>query len=232
MQLSELRTRTRTRIGSPTQTDVPDTPNLDQHINDAYQEILNKYKFKNRRKRGRFPTTIGAQRYDVSGLTDIIYKVWDRTNGRELERIGKTALSQQDYDASPNALVQNGKPAKWAYIETYLQILPPSDGVYVLEFVYKVRFVPLAGTVDVPVIPANWHRGIVILAAAMYYEDEGGDPAKAVFNHNAFKDWVSDQPVEEHEETESIDSGVEIPTLGGDMGKNRRPDGVWWDAQP
>jgi hypothetical protein len=85
---------------------------------------------------------------------------------------------------------------------------------------------------DVPVIPVYWHRGIVILAAHLYFDDEGNDVAKARYHKSAFKDWVADQPVEEHEETEAIDSGVEVPTLGIGFQRTRQPDGVAWDALP
>ncbi len=232
MQLSELRTRLRSRIGNPSTIDVPDTPNLDQHINDAYQEIFNKYKSKRRRARARFSTVIGKDKYNVSGLTDVIYKVWDRTNGRRLEYVGTNTLADKDYDTIPNALVQNAKPERWAHIETYLQLLPPPDGVYVVEFVYKVTYTALVTTTDVPVLPVTWHRGIYILAAHMYYDDEGGDPVKALYHLNKFKDWASDQPVEEHEETEAIDSGVQIPTLKKSIRTQRRPDGTFWDSIP
>lgn len=232
MQLTELRLRVRSRIGNPNQTDVPDSPNLDQHINGAYQEIFNKYKFKRRRALGKFTTVVGVDKYDVSGQTDVIYKAWDRTNGTLLEKIGKTKIAQRDFDASPNALVQNGKPDKWAHVETYFQVFPPPDGLYSIEFLYKVRPAILSNAPDTPIIPSVWHRGIVILGAAIYYEDEGADPAKAVFNRNAFRDWVSDMPVEEHEETEAVDSGVELPSLGSGRGSRGSPDGAWWDRLP
>ncbi len=154
MNLSQMRTSLRTRIGSPSTTDVPDA-NLTGHINSAYQEIFNKYKFKRRRARAKFSTIIGTNKYDVHNLTDVIFKVWDRTNGKELEKVGSNALASQDYDASPNALVQNARPQKWDYVETYLQLLPPPDGVYVIEFVYKITFSALTADADVPLIPAN-----------------------------------------------------------------------------
>lgn len=233
MQLSDLRARLRARIGSPSTTDVPDTPNLDQHINDAYQEILDKYKFRSRRARARFTTQIGSDKYLVQGLTDVIYKMWDRTNGTQLEYIGKTKLSERDYDVVPNQLVQNGRPSKWTYIESYVQILPPPDGAYDIEFVYKVTYQALVNPTDVPNLPVTWHRGIYILASRIYYEDEGNDPQKAAFHSNLFKDWVADKPVEEHEQTEAIDSGVEVPTLQkGMFSDTRLPDGVWWDRIP
>lgn len=231
MQLSELRTRLRVRIGNPSTTDVPDTPNLDRHINDALQEISNKYKFKRRRARAKFVTAANSDKYDVAGLTDVIFKVWDRTNGKLLENIGITKIAQQDFDATPNALVKPGKPDKWTHIETYIQLFPPPDGIYTIEFVYKVRFASLANAGDSPNIPPPWHRGIPILAAALYYDDEAGDPTKATYHQNAFKNWVADMPVEEHEATEAIDSGVELPSLGASE-RMRFPDGVWWDSIP
>ncbi len=230
MNLGQIRTALRTRIGNPSTADVSDA-SLNGHINDAYQEIFNKYKFKRRRARGKFTTTIGADKYLVSTFTDVIFKAWDRTNGRELEKVGTNILSEQDYDASPNALVQNARPQKWAYTETYFQLLPPPDGAYVIEIVYKVIFTALANDNDVPIIPINWHRGIVILASYMYYDDEAGDTVKATYHSQRFKDWVSDQPVEEHEETEAIDSGVEVPSLAARVSM-RRPDGVFWDILP
>lgn len=229
MELSELRSRLRARVGNPSQTDIPDTPNLDQYINDAYQEIFNKYKSRRRRARARFTTTIGQDKYNLAGTTDVVYKVWDRTNGLELEYIGISKLSEKDYDASPNNLVQNAKPLQWTVMETYLQLLPPPDGAYVIEFVYKVIFSSLVQPTDIPVVPEYWHRGIVMLASAIYYEDAAGDQEKAAFHRGLFKDWVSDLPLEAHEQTEAIDSGVEVPTLGFNARADRKPDGIWWD---
>src|SRR5436190_17168671 len=101
MNLVTMRGSLRRRIGNPTVTDVPDT-NLTGHINNAYQEIFNKYKFKRRRGRAKFNTVIGTSKYDVSSVTNVIYKIWDRTNGRELERVGSNVLSERDYDTSAN----------------------------------------------------------------------------------------------------------------------------------
>lgn len=228
MNLTQLTAAVRTRIGNPSTTDVPDA-SIYTHANQAYQEIFTKYKFKRRRGKAKFSTQVGISKYIVSDLTDVIYTVWDRTNGKPLEKIGKTILSQKDYASTPPTSVQNGKPTQWDHAETYLHLLPAPDGVYVIEFVYRVIFIALTTGAQVPIIPLSWHRGIVILAAHVYYDDEGADPQKATYHKNAFKDWVSDQPVEEHEETEAVDSGVQIPTLGGPS-MNRKPDGTWWDS--
>ena len=231
MNLSELEIMVRKRIGNPSLTDVPNA-NLDTHINNAYQEIFDKYKFKRRRGRARFTTIVGQDKYTVNTLTDIIFKAWDRTNGVPLEFIGKTKLAEMDYDASPNNLVQNGKPAKWAFIETYFQVLPPPDGAYCIEFVYRVILSLLSQPSDTPIIPLSWHRGIGILASSIYYGDEGTDITKSEFHQRAFDKWVADKPVEEHEQTEAIDSGVEVPTLKQSGTDIRRPDGIFWDMIP
>ncbi len=128
--------------------------------------------------------------------------------------------------------MQNARPEKWAHIETYVQLLPPPDGAYVIEFVYKVAFPPLINATDAPIIPESWHRGIYVLAASLYYGDEGGDPVKEKYHHDVFEEWVSNQPVEEHEETEGIDSGVEVPTLRQSVSGQRTPDGAAWDSLP
>jgi hypothetical protein len=227
MFLIELTTFVRKRIGNPSVTDVSDG-NIIGHINSAYQEIFNKYKFKRRRTRHRFTTVVGKDKIDLSAITDVVYKVWDRTNGRELVRVGTNTLATQDYDTAGTI---PGKPVKWDYFETYLQLLPVPDGAYVIEFVHKIQFTPLQGN-DIPLIPTYWHRGIGILAAHMYYDDEAGDAAKAMYHLQKFKDWVSDQPVEEHEEMEANDSAVEVPSLAAQMSSSRRPDGVAWDALP
>jgi hypothetical protein len=221
MTLSELREKLRSRIGNP---DLLNS-DLDAHLNSALLEIWNKYKFQSRKARAHFQTASGKDKYSVSSITDVIYTVWDRTNKMRLERIAKTGLAERDY-----AGVQSGKPQFWAHIEGYLQLLPVPDGIYTIEFVYKPRCPVLVKDLDVPAIPPTWHRGIYILASAIYYEDQAGDPMRAAYHRRSFQEWVADQPVEEHEETEAIDSGVEIPTLSTQS--TRRPDGVWWDALP
>lgn len=223
MILPELRDRLRRRIGNPSVTDVPDS-DLDTHINGAYQFIWNRYRFRARRGLGKLQTVAGSPRYSISPVTDIIYQVWDRTNGRRLVRIGTRGMAERDYVAAVA-----GRPEAWNYVETYLHLFPTPDGVYEIEFEFKRRFEPLRN-VDAPVIPEPWHQGIVVLAAAMYYEDQAIDPMKAQYHRNLWKDFVSDMPVELHEETESVDSAVSIPTLGST--KVRTPDGIWWDIEP
>lgn len=229
MNLGQLEVALRVKIGGPSITDVPNT-DLDGHINSAYQEIFDKYKFRRRRANALFTTAIGTDKYEVDTLTDVIYKAWDRTNGRPLTYIGKTKQSQRDFDMTPYPLVQSGKPKAWTYTEQYFQLFPPPDGLYDIEFLYKVIFSPLVLGTDVPIIPTSWHRGIYVLAAAIYYEDEGDDPEKAVYNRTQFKVWASDKPVEEHEQTEAIDSGVQIPTLTRFGHQTyRRPRGAGFD---
>jgi hypothetical protein len=228
MNFLELKTALRSRIGNPSVGDVTDA-SLGTHVNDAYQEIFDKYKFKRRRARAKFSTVIGADKYVINTLTDVIFKVWDRTNGRELTKVGSNVLAERDYDG---ALVRNGRPEQWDYKETYLQLLPPPDGAYAIELYFKAFFCALVADNDVPLIPSSWHRGIYILAAHLYYDDEAGDSTKAMYHLMKFKDWVSDKPVEEHEETEAIDSGVEVPTLAAQRSSSRRPDGVAWDLLP
>jgi len=204
----------RRRIGNPTTIDVPDAT-ITGHINDAYEEIRDKFKHTRGRKREQFTTTINIGRYKISDVTETLYKAWDRTNDRELERVGINVLAEQDFD---DALT--GKPTKIARFEDYVQLLPVPNGAYVIELYLKEIFTPLVGANDVPDLPQAWHRGICMLAAFGYYDTDGKDAAKASYQMSVYKNWLTDKPVEAHEETESIDSGVEIPSLGRAEAKN------------
>lgn len=208
MKHSDMIALVRRRIGNPTTTDVVDSV-ITGHINDAYEEVRDKFKHTRGRKREQFTTTINVGRYKISDVTETLYKAWDRTNKLELERVGINVLTEEDFDGT---LI--GKPTKIARFEDYVQLLPVPDGAYVIELYLKEIFTPLVGVNDVPDIPQAWHRGVCILAAFNYYDVDGGDAAKATYQMQVFKNWLEDKPVEAHDETEGIDSGVEIPSLG------------------
>lgn len=203
-----MRTALRTRIGTPSVADVAESVLTDQ-LNEALEEIRDKYKFLRARGRAKFTTTIGVGKYRISSIADTILRVWDRTNKRRLDKIGPTQIAASDFD-SPT----NGKPLQYARFEDYLQLLPPPDAAIVIEFLYRSRVTLLAADGDSPDIPAAWHKGVVILAAFNYFDGVAKDIQKAVYEKGAFKDWVADKPVEAHEEDATLDAAVEIPELG------------------
>jgi hypothetical protein len=211
MNLGELRAIVRRRIGNPSAADVPDSV-LNGHINDAAEEIQDKYSFVRLRKRARFTTTAGTDKYLISPLTEIIYKVWDRTNKLELVKVGANYVASREFDGLPNA-----KPRFYARFEDYVQLLGDGggapDGAYDIEMLYRAKFATMTDDTHEPEVPEPWHKGISLLAAYNYYDADGKDAAKAQAQWLAWRNWVADKPVEAHEETEAIDSGVELPGL-------------------
>lgn len=211
-----MRSLLRRRVGNPSATDVTDTV-LTGHINDAIEEIRDKYKILAATPRARFTTGIGTARYMLSTLTDTVLKVWDRTNGKELTKVGINYVAAND-----NVNVTNGKPLKWGRFEDYLELFPPPDGAYVIEVLYREFYTALIADVDVPDIPAAWHRGAVILAAFNYYDVDGKDAVKSKYQMDVWKNWLQDKPVEAHEEQAAAGTGVELPTI--DRGGSERLD--------
>lgn len=181
---------------------------LTELLNDALEELRDKYRFLRGRGRAKFTTTLGVDKYRISAITDTLLRVWDRTNKRRLDKIGPLQVAKIDF-ASP----VNGKPTQYARFEDYIQFFPPPDGAYVMELFYRAKGTSLVADGDIPDIPTTWHKGITILAAFGYYDGEAKDIPKAVYENNAFKSWVSDKPSEADEEAATIDAGVELPTL-------------------
>lgn len=223
MDFGTLRSRFRVRIGNPTTTDVSDVV-LNQCINDAYMEIGDKYRFLRADGRDTFVTTPNVGIYIISAATQLVKKVWDRTNGVVLEKVGERYAAQTDYDSA-----LTGKPMKYLRYEDYIQLFPTPDGVYTIEFMFKrQQITALAGDTDVPIFPLAWHRGILLLAAYYYYADIARDLAKAAATQNEYKVWLSDKPVEAHEEAAQLDSGVEVPTRSASDG----PTSLDFDHSP
>lgn len=207
MNLSELRVKLRSRIGDPTVIDVPDSE-LDMHINSAYVEIADTYRFHTVRKLCKFSTVVGTARYGIPDDCLVVMEVRDLTNEKKLEKYGGRRVFEQ------TSVTTNGFPFAYARFRNWVELVPPPDGVYEIEMHYKADVVELAGDTATPTIPKPWHEGILRLAKYYYYEDQGDVP-KSVAAYNAYDVWVSRKPVEVDEEKRDFDSGVSIPTLSG-----------------
>ncbi len=207
MDLLAIRTRLRPRIGNPSVADVADSL-LTQHINDALEEIVDRFKFKALWVRCEFTTVIGTDRYLISGSTDQVADVWDRTNGVELSGIVPTGLAMVD-----DVDVENGKPEKFLVFDGYIRLLPPPDGAYVISFHNKKRVTVLTQDTDVPEIPQTWHRAVLLLSAYYYYSDTGKNMAKGVAAYNEYSAWIRGKPVEADEERKYAATGVRFPGL-------------------
>lgn len=205
--LSEMRLELRTKIGSPTTTDVPDAL-LTRLLNEAYRDIGTKHPFHETRQVAYMTTTSGTGRYNLPSDATIIRRVWDATNGRRLEKAGQRLASER----RGADLLQNGFPRSYIRAGTYLQLHPVPDGAYTIYVYYSSAVADLTDDADVPVLPLPWHTGIVKYARYLFW-DERGDINKAQYSYSAYKLWLADKPSELDEEKADMEGGVEIPSL-------------------
>lgn len=219
MNLLQMRTALRPKLGNPTTTEVPDAT-LTGLLNASYREISGKYAFNENRCVKTFDTAAGTSRYTVPSDLLALYRLWDDTNKKKLQKRGIRFL------ATARANVPNGKPLYYVRTKDWFQLLPTPDAIYTLNIFYLKDVADLVADLDVPVIPATWHQGIVLKARHMYY-DERGDIGKAIYAKNEWKDWVSDKPSEIDLEKDDLeDSGVIVASLGGEHNRTfaSRPD--------
>lgn len=205
MDLSTIRTRLRRQVGNPSITDVADSL-LNEHINVAYREIADRYRFNNVRKLCRFSTIASTRRYSVPEDYSNAIRLRDLTNKIRLEKLDSRRLFElTDIDTT-------GKPTKYTIVKDWIELHPTPDDVYEIEMYYKAEIVELSADGDIPALPTAWHQGILLLSKHYYYVEEGDVP-KSLAAFNAYEQWLATKPVELDEEKADYDSGVSIPTL-------------------
>lgn len=209
MNLATMRLTLRSKIGSPTATDVPDST-LDRICNAAYREIGSKYPFNETRCVKSFNTAVGTNRFDVPQDLAVLYRLWDDSNKCKLKKKGVRFIASGRKNELP------GKPKYYTRIRDYIQLTPTPDDIYTLMIYYLTDIGDMVADDDEPVLPLAWHDGMVLKARHIYY-DERGDIGKAIYAKNEWKDWVADKPSEMDLEKDDLDdSGVVIPMLGGE----------------
>lgn len=207
MILSTMRTKLRKRIGNPDIFDVPET-DLTEHINSAYRDIADRFRFHKVRKMCTFPTVSGTKDYQLPSALAAIISVRDKTTG---QKITKTDVRDDAGQESENSDVQ-GIPCKYIRFRNFIRFEPTPDGVYSVEIFYKADVVDLSADGDEPILPESWHEGILKLARHYYYDGKP-DVAKAQYALSIYQSWLSTKPVEVDEEKRDLDKGVRIPTL-------------------
>lgn len=224
MNFRQLQDKFRVSIGNPSVVDEPDSnasgTGLGDYVNDAYQELFDKFNHGRQKPRARFNTVDGTGKYELPNEVGAIYYVWDRTNKRKLVPLSMHQVAEIEFDNPDPA---TGKPEKYIHVDDFLQLEPIPDGVYNMEFQYRHIPDPLANDADVPNLPSPWHKGIVFLARWHYWLDRGDVPKSAAAS-DMFERWVIGKPVELEEEQMGDDTGIEIPQLGGTATAK-----VWWD---
>lgn len=207
--LVEIQRRLRRQIGNPSTEDVSDGL-LREHINVAYRDIVNKYRFHLGRKICRFNTSQGVSRYTLWPDVASVLRVRNNTTEVKLEKLD--ARRRYELEGMTGSNIQEGAPTSYVRYRDWMELVPIPDGVYEIEVFFKMQIVDLVNEADEPVIPIAWHQGIVRMAKVLYYEEEGDD-AKATIASNGFERWVARQPIEVDEEKIDFDTGVFIPML-------------------
>lgn len=223
MQLSVMRDQLRLKIGKPTIGDVPDA-DLTTHINSAYIDIADKYRFHKARKRCTFPTVIGTARYGLPTDCLAVYGLRNVTNGGKLYKFGDGELGER---LPGDAAQTTAAPSRYVTFRAYIELDPIPNAIYTLELFYKAGLVNLVLDADLPLIPLPWHTGIVLLARWYYYDGQKHDLPKAQYAWNSWKAWISNKPNEIDEEKRDIDSGVRVPTLTRGISSRLN-----WDQSP
>lgn len=208
MNLSDMRTDLRRKIGNPSVAEVADAL-LTSHINTAYRWVAGRYAFQELRKTVAVPTVASQNYVNIPAGVAAVLRLWDTTSMRKLRKAGVRMLA-----SLPDNIVA-GEPRWYVREGTKLTLVPTPDAVYSLTLYYLADITALAVDADVPVIAPSWHDGIVLKARHVYY-DERGDVGKAIYASNAWKEWVADKPSEvDIEKTDMDDSRVILPELGG-----------------
>lgn len=225
MDLVELRTKLRTKVGNPSIAEAPELA-LTSLINEAYEEIHEKYTFHKARRIVLFPTVAGSALYDIPSDALSIFSLWNTTTNyqRKIVKRDENWLSQQQTQ-------QTGPPVAYVRQRAWLELSPVPDAIYTLRLMYKCAYDPLVVDADVPVIPFSWHPGIWRLARFLYW-DEKGDLAKAQWSNNVWLQWVSDKPNELQEEYLMDDTeGVSMPSLMRSSSESSAHSQTLWDRE-
>lgn len=205
MDFGTLKTTLRKEVGNPTVGEVSDAE-MGEFVNYAYRDVSGRYKHHDMRKRCTFVTTAGIDKYELPPEASVLLGVRDATTGRSLTKQGNRFV------ASRRVPEYNTRPRAYVRYRHYIQLVPAPDGPYTVELYFTASAGALAGDTNVPVVPEEWHIGIVKLAK-WYLYDRKGDAPKAQQAYNTFKLWLSDMPDTIDEEAAAIDSGVELPEL-------------------
>jgi len=207
MNLGQMRTKLRRRIGNPVDPNVTDDL-LNEMINQGYRDVADRFRFHKNRKLCTFLTVAGQSNYGLPTELLSIIKMRDMSNGGRIMKSDARQDSEREVDTTDN----EGKPKHYTRYKSWVMLRPTPDDEYTIEVFYKADIVDLVSDVEEPILPVVWHYGIVEMAKYYYYMDQPDLP-KAQAAMAAFNDWVSSKPTEVDEEKMDFDTGVAVPTL-------------------
>jgi len=221
----ELIDTLRVKVGNPSTAEVDDLV-LGRLINNATEEIQDKYKFLKARKVTTFPTVSGSALYMLPSDCVSAFSLWNTSAGNR----GKLTKRDENWLSTQQDL-QNGPPTDYVRQRGWVQLVPTPDAVYTIRLMYKVSYTKMVDDMDEPVLPLPWHQGIWRLARFLYW-DEKGDLAKAQWAQAVWTQWVSDKP-NEMEEEDMMDNteGVILPFLTSSSGLTPSNSQNRWDRE-
>lgn len=207
MNLTTLQTRLRERIGNPTTTDVPDAT-LTVRLNEAYQDILDRFRFRKNRKTDTSITTVASTgAYNLPNDVSIVLSVKDETNDVKLVKRDRDWVDAWDDDTA------TGKPLSYFIDASQINLFPVPDDAYSIKVRYIYDVTDLSAGGDTPVLPTSWHHGIVLLARYKYWEVVD-DAARMQTALAAWQSWISTKTVEfDEEKLQDYDQAIVVPTL-------------------
>lgn len=207
MDLQTFQTRLRERVGNPSTIDVLDST-LTLRINEAYEDIWDRYRFHAARGTSSAITTVaGTNSYTMPTTADVLMEVRDATNGVKLKKMGR------DDWYSLNQGTSTGRPTRYYREGTTLYLDPNPDGAYAFLLLFKKPYTALSGATDSPAIPSSWHQGILLLARYKFWETTG-NWAQAQAAMSVYEAWLADK-------TDEIDEEI-----FADSSFNAQPEGL------
>jgi hypothetical protein len=202
--LSALRTELRSAIGNPSVASVANSA-LNDVLNEAYEHILDTYRFQNNRNICTFTTVASTADYALPTEYIHVLSVWDTTNS--------VRLAQRDDNwASDNLELDAGMPTDYVHYKNWIKLFPTPDDAYTIRVRHKATQTALSADGDEPVLPTPWHKGLVKKARAIWFENQG-DVQKAAFFDDIWEKWVARKPIEVDEELmHDNEQGMIVPT--------------------
>ena len=238
MTLAQFETWLRGVVGNPSTADVPNTT-LDQCINEAYDEIANRFQFHLVRKIVTFltgaPTVavppVGTPRYPIPCDLLEARSLWNMGSAINIDAQYKLEKRDEAWLAGQQSDLNNpifGQPTSYVRQRDWIELSPVPDGIYNMRLEYKASIAPLSISTDSPILPDVWHKGICYLARVKYWDEVQLDNPKAAAAMAIWNAWIETKPVEVQEEDFADNTeGIVVPTLSN---RGRNSSSRFWSS--
>lgn len=133
LDLNAMRANVRKAVGFQDETD-PDllTTEIDTYLNMAYQEVMDKFPFREKERAGEFETVIGVRNYEIPTPVEAVrqFAVVDPVSLQHMD------LDQMDARETEHLYSEDvrarGMPKKYLLENCYVRLWPTPDKVYAI----------------------------------------------------------------------------------------------------